>query len=385
MTIEVKPVKMIKSKQVQPIKKVKKPKRNVIKDYLESPFALEWPKLTPEDEEEVIALLRKSCSDLKQLYSRPPWKQVAKYKGNERKAFLKEHFQKFQESLDADSIKMMKEREEAVSHLVFGYNAVMRAVEQDRIAGILLNKNVKPDFVTKAFLPGCAKKCIPLVPLNDLEMILREKETLALPHKCMVLGLKPSVKDETNLFYPLYTKMRAALSVEECDEDSSEDDDCEEIPETDKEEKESPKPSGQLLEVDISLYHLKRSSIKGRRAFIPGVEEVQVKESNISEDFLSFGTMQTQQEVPAEPKKVPENKPVNLQTSPAVDENVDISSMILIDASGDENPLVEKSSEEKPAENKGKAKRKRKLVPDPYVPAKIKQLKGNPNRKGRIM
>lgn len=390
MTSEVKPVRILtKSEQKQTIKGVQKPKKNIIKNYLESPFALEWPKLTPEDEEEVAALLRKSCLGLKQLYSKPPWKEVGKYKGDERKAFLKEHYKQFLENLDPDSIKMNKKREEALSHMIFGYNSVMRAMEQDRVAAILLEKNVKPNFVTKAFLPGCAKKCIPLVPLTDLEKVLRDKETLALPHTCMALGLKPSVKDESNLFYQLYTKVCEALSVEECDGDSSEDEeDCREVPDTDTEEKERPKPSNQPTEVDISSCHLKRSNIKGRRAFIPGMKELQMNESNLDDDFLSFGTMQNQQELlklqasTTKPNKASEN----LQTIPAVDENIDFSSMILLDASGDQNPLVKKSNAEKLAKNKGKVKQKRKKPDsDPYVPAKTKLLKGNPNRKGRVM
>lgn len=393
MASEVKPVRILtKSEQKQTIKGVQKPKKNIIKNYLESPFALEWPKLIPEDEEEVATLLQKSCLGLKQLYSKPPWKQVVKYRGDERKAFLKEHYKQFFENLDPDSIKMSKEREEALSHLIFGYNSVMRAMEQDRVAAILLEKNVKPNFITKAFLPGCANKCIPLVPLTDLEKVLQDKETLALPHTCMALGLKLSVKDESNLFYPLYTKMCEALSVEESDGDNSEDEDCGEVPNTDTKEKERPKPSDQPSEVDINTYHLKRTNIKGRRAFIPGMKGSQMNKSKIDDDFLSFGTtIQNEQEIQKVEASTTKLNMVseNLQKIPVVDENMDFSSMILLDASGDENPLVEKSYAEKPAKNKEKVKQKKQKRKkpdfDPYVSAKTKLLKGNPNRKGKVM
>lgn len=390
---------LTKSEQRQTIMGAQKSKKPTIKTYIESPFVLEWPKLTPEAEKEITTLLQKSCLGLQKFDRKPPWKQVSKYKGAERKEFLQLHYKKFQESLDPENIKKNKQREEALSSLIFGYNAVMRAMEQDRVAGILLKKNVKPDFVTKAFLPGCANKCIPVVPLSDLEKVLQDKDTLAIPHACMVLGLKPSVKDESNIFYPLFAKMCEALLVEECEEDSSEnEEDCTEIPATNGEEKGNPKRLN-LSEVDISSYHLKRNGTKGRRAFVPGTNALQKNESHQSDDFMSLGLMQNHQEgnkvqsITTKSERETENKSENLKTSLIIDENTDLSSMIIVDASGDENPLVGSSlvkhrppDAEKPAKNNGKAKQKRKeMDSSSYVPAKTKLIKGNPNRKGKVM
>lgn len=398
MASEQKQVRILtKGEQKQTIKGIQKPK-NIIKNYLESPFALEWPKLTTSVEEEITALVQKSCLGLRKVECKPPWKQVAKYKGADRKSFLKEYDNKFQENLDPECRKQNNKRKEALSHLIFGYNAVMRALEKDCVAGILVKKNVEPVFVTKTFLPGCAKRCIPLVPLNDLDMVLKDKETLALPHTCMVLGLKPSVKEESNLFYPLFIKMCEALSVveEELDKDSSEEEDSE-TSVVDDQENESSKVSFKLSATKISSYHLKRNCSKGRRAFIPGAQEMQMKDSYLSVDFVGFKSWETQHSTlglhDAEPEKTVENKSENLKAAAVVDENIDFSSMILIDASGDENLLTEsgklksKTSGVEKLTNKDsqKAKRKgKKFDHNPYVPAKTKRLKGNPNRKAKV-
>lgn len=395
MASEQKQIRILtKSEQRQTIKGIQRPKKNIIKNYLESPFALEWPELTPDDEEAITALIQKSCAGLKKLECKPPWKQVAKYKGAERKSFLKECHMKFQENLDPDSKKQNDKRKEVLSHLIFGYNAVMRALEKDDIAGILVKKNVDPVFVTKTFLPGCAKKCIPLVPLNDLDMILKDKETLSLPHACMVLGLKTSVKEESNSFYPLYNKMCEALNVEEenVNEDVCENDELEGSAAGNLEYKNS-KCSYKLSDTEISSYYIKRSS-KGMRAFIPHAQELELKDSDLNMDFVGFKSQEAQDNLfrqgDAQSEKTVEAKLRNFSGATVVSENLDFSSMIVIDASGDENHSVESDKmkdkpcnvEKLPTKASHKTKRKAKKIDDaPYVSAKAKRLKGNPNRK----
>lgn len=193
-------------------------------------------------------------------------------------------------------------------------------------------------------------------------------------------------------------KMREALDVEETEDETSEEgDDSIEAPAT-EEVKESFKPTQQLTEVDISSYHLKRSDIKGRRAFVPDGSELRVKETNLSDDFLSFEATQDQTEArkpeaaTTQPKEAKE-KYKSLKTLLGLDENIDFSSMILVDASGEEKmleetPLAKQEAAEGekpgPGRTKGKRKRKRKKRDsDVYVPAKTKQIRGNPNRRGR--
>ncbi|XP_063858305.1 uncharacterized protein LOC135099741 [Scylla paramamosain] len=396
MASEQKQVRILtKSEQRQTIKGIHKPKKNIIKNYLESPFALEWPELTTGDEEAITALIQKSCAGLRKLECKPPWKQVAKYKGAERKSFLKECHMKFLENLDPDGKKQNDKRKEALSHLIFGYNAVMRALEKDGVAGILVKKNVDPVFVTKSFLPGCARKCIPLVPLNDLDMILKDKETLSLSHACMALGLKTSVKEESNLFFPLYIKMCEALNVEE--EDMNEDV-CEnelESSAANNLENKNSKCSYKLSETKIRSYHLKRNG-KGTRAFTPHAQELEVRDSDLNMDFAGFKSFDAQnnrfRQDDAESRKTVETKLKNFNRAAAVSENFDFSSVILIDASGDENHSIEsdkvkdKASDVEKLLNKAshKTKQKAKKIGNvPYVSAKTKRLKGNPNRKSK--
>lgn len=272
---------LTKGEQKKSIKGVQKTKKSAVKNTLENPFVLNWPVISSEHEGEIRSLLQKSCSGLKKLTWKAPWKEVVKLKGADRKAFLKEYQKKFFENLSPSDVEQNKEREDSLSHLLFGYNAVMRALEKGCIIGVLVKKNVNPSIVVKAFLPVCANKCIPLVPLYDLDALLKSEETLALPHACMVLGLKPSVKDETNRFYSLFTKMCEAVHL--ATEEDSDEDFVEHFSVKDNKENKMLTTCSQLTFEQIQSYHLTRTH-KGKRAFIPGER----KEKNV--DVMGFGS-----------------------------------------------------------------------------------------------
>lgn len=401
---------LTKNEQKKTIKGIQKPKKNVVKNTLESPFALDWPVISSEHEGEIRSLLQKSCSGLKKLTCKPPWKEVVKFKGADRKAFLKEYQKRFLENLDPSDVERNKEREDSLSHLIFGFNAVMRTLEKGCIVGVLVKKNVEPPFIVKAFLPCCANKGIPLVPLDDLDGLLKSEETLAIPHACMVLGLKPSVKDERSRFYSLFAKMCEVVHVE-TEDDSDEDFVAEKmecsIENSTEDDKENKKfmTNSQLTVEQIQLYHLKRTH-KGKRAFIPGKRKEQnVDIMGFGSNFISFG--RTEMEVfPNTEKQQLDRKPTKLfkkklketkkkKVSHSTLETVDSSSMFFLDdGSNDEaayqergkNDKQESSGLELKTDGKEKCLKKKKAKvkkskPLNYVSAKAKKVKSNPNRK----
>lgn len=224
-TSKSKPVKVLSlSKQKKSIRGVTKPKKSGTKNALDNPLALEWPDISQEDQQEITHLLQGSCRGLRKIKIMPPWSEVKKHKsGTQRKAFLCKFKEDFMGKLDAGALRREREAATARTHLVLGFNATMRALENDCIAAIAVKSNVSPPFLTKTFLPGCGTKCIPIVPIPDLDSLLRASDGLGLEHSCMSLGLKPVVKERHNRFNALYLKMCAALNIE--DDNSKQDDD----------------------------------------------------------------------------------------------------------------------------------------------------------------
>lgn len=207
------PAKILKKgKKLTEVKKTKKSK-TVVKTTLENPFSVDWPIINEELEEEILSELESCCHGLKIPICKPPWNNIRKLRGEERMKYCQEYKKNVLENLltDPDAASKYEMAKEARSHLIFGYNAVMRALEQNRLAGILLRKDVEPSFLAQTFLPGCVNKCIPLVPLLGLDSILKSEETLGVQHGVMVLGLKPSVKETSCRFYPLYVKLTKVL------------------------------------------------------------------------------------------------------------------------------------------------------------------------------
>lgn len=391
------------SKQRKTIKGVQKPKKNVVKNTLDSPFALDWPVLSTKHEEEIRSLLQMVCSGLKKLSCKPPWKELKKLKGAARKAFRKEYLQNWQESLDTDVVIENRKKEEILSHLIFGYNAVMRALEKDSLAGVVVKKNVEPTFVVKTFLPGCANKCIPLIPLDDLDNLLKNESMLALPHACMVLGLKPSVRDESNRFYPLFAKMCEAVDVHIEDDVNEEFDNRMEciIKNSVTEDKENQTciSSNFLTDEQIQLYHLKRTD-KNKRVFIPGeIKEQKIDAVAFGSDFIGFESIKIdvpvqgeQLQLGRESAQLTKLKLKNLEKKgPSFSslETMDLSNILFIDDKGDqEEDCVKQKSNSLEATASSKMKtsplkkmKKMKARISPYVSATTKRVKNNQNRK----
>ncbi|KAK4302490.1 hypothetical protein Pmani_025429 [Petrolisthes manimaculis] len=220
---EFKPVKILTTKQQKKsMRGASKAKKAGIKTALENPLALEWPTITPEHLDQITHLLTESCKGLGITITKPPWSEVRKHKpGKERKEFLRQYKENLLEAQqrDPDTLERDQAAADARTHLILGFNATMRALEADAIAGILVKSNASPPFVVKAFLPGCGNKCIPLVPITDMDTLLKANDSLALQHRCMVMGLRPTVTHTDNRFNALYVKMCEALIIEEGEEE----------------------------------------------------------------------------------------------------------------------------------------------------------------------
>lgn len=392
-----------KAEQQKTIKGAQKPKRNVVKNTLESPFALDWPVISTEHKGEIKVLLQKTCSGLKTLGCKPPWNEVRKFKGADRTAFLKEYRKKFLDSLDSAVVNQNRENEELLSHLIFGYNSVMRALEKDCLAGVLVKKNVEPPFLVKAFLPGCANKCIPLIPLDDLDSLLKDEETLALPHACMVLGLKPTVKDDNNRFYALFTKMCEAVDMEEGVDEGFEEVECSTAVTVTEDNKENKACTSNysLTHEQVQSYHLKRSC-KNKRAFIPGErKEKNVDAMECGAGFISLEptkvdafVQEEKMQLDSKPAKLSKKKSKQLQKKGAASSSLTSMDLnnIFIDVGGDMDQSNQKDEKQESSSldarnvynmENGQGKKRRKTKPHnfPYVSAKTKRVKNNPNRK----
>ncbi|XP_066940818.1 uncharacterized protein [Macrobrachium rosenbergii] len=190
----------------------KKPKI-VVKTTLDNPFTIKWPVIGEESEKEIKLQLEQCCSNLSLPFLAPPWKEIYKLKGKKRTQYCQKYKKDALEKLlgDPDSAERYKVVQEGRSHLIFGYNSVMRALEQNKIAAILLKKDVTPTFLGETFVPGCLSKNIPLVPLSGLDDSLKTEDTLGIKHNVMVLGLKSSAQETSSRFFPLYCCMQKTL------------------------------------------------------------------------------------------------------------------------------------------------------------------------------
>lgn len=436
MASEPKAVQVLSEReQRQSIKGMKK--KVVVKNTLESPFSLDWPAVSDSYYDSIRNLLQKVFSGLK-APSKPPWKELRKFKKEERKCFLEEYEKKILKNTDAEASQRSQERKEAMSHLVMGYNQVMRALERDEIVAVLAKKNVQPGFLVKTFLPGCANKGIPFIALYGLDIILQSDETLGLKHHCMVIGLRPSVKEPSCRFNQLYVEMCNAVQLVEGDmeeEDAGsgnevDDNEDDEMETEDKENKANTPAHYPLTEEQIETYHLKRSN-KKERIFIPGqgVRDQKTQGVKRESDFLSFGTLDddlltdtNELQLSLRPK-IEKTKKIREEKKPPQDlpppQEIDFDNMFHIDEEGDQQNqqesednvqvktepeedvvikkevidelteenkkevVVEKGKDEPKKKKKGKLGKKKggETKHHPYVSAKKKRIKNNPNRK----
>ncbi|CAL4111969.1 unnamed protein product [Meganyctiphanes norvegica] len=425
-------------------KKLGKNRKFVVKSSLENPFTLEWPIISENHQQDIIQLTKDSFANMKKdESSKPPWSEVRKFKGKERRQFLADHKQNYQESLNKDptAVEQRKQLIEDWAHVVLGYNAVMRGVEQNKLIGVLVKKDAQPPFLTKTFLPGCTNNGIPLIPIADLDTLLQDKNAMGLQHSCLVIGFCTTAAKEDCRFYNLISKMCEALNMDLEDVVGADDSesivsgsDNMSIEEDNKENQVHRKKNYKMSDEEMSKYYLKRTN-KKKRIFTPGEDKTAEKKEDDSlgfgSDFIGLGS--TEIDIPNEPnsqlilidrrgsnketvqnsvelQQKKSNADDNQETSEQTicDSNVDLSSMesdnlFVLDSGGDDcdenasgsDPLIDENSDNNKGEKSKKIedsesfnekKRKKiadKMSPDQpaYIPAKVKRIKPNPNKK----
>ena len=426
------------------VKASKKPK-TVVKTILDNPFFLKWPVIEEELLNDVKVQLEASCVGLGIPLCKPPWGKVRKWKGEARLKYCQQYREDFLGKLlsDPDSAKSYKLAKEGRSHLILGYNAVMKSLEQNKLAGILIKREVEPLFLGQTFLPGCMSKHVPLVPVKGLDSLLKKEETLAVKHSVMVLGLKPSVRESTCRFHPLYESMARVLRTVEktsdfvmplqlaenvgaevvgdakefstknvnvigADTENRREDGVECLQSS---ENVSDKVIDERMEVDakveeknvfksklsldeIKAYHLKRST-PSKRAFVPPTKKAK---SDVLEEIIDLEPSEVPVvEVEDESSKKGYSEGLeelaDLETSEVSAlraymskkvEDVDFQFGFYMDTTGDGGNMADLESEE--TNVKGKAKKEKTVKDDvpaadySYVPAQAKRVKSNPNR-----
>lgn len=155
-------------------KKVKK----ASKICLDSPFEYKFPRVSQKNAAKINDLLKTSLS------------KFALIENNDNKT-------------DKKVCKKVKVNKSLNSYVTIGFNAVMRALEQDKMKCIFVKENAKPEMIKQSFIGVCSIKGIPLVSLKELPNIV--EKTLKIK-SAVAVGLKDQACKYGNDFYELYQK-----------------------------------------------------------------------------------------------------------------------------------------------------------------------------------
>ena len=375
-------------------------KKCISKPVLECPFILEWPEFQQQDIQELIKLLQESCTGLKKITFKPNWYEIKNLKGKERKDFIDNYSKtKLDEAKSEDPSlgdKLIK-LDEVWSEIVLGYNAVMRGISNNTIAAIIVNQSASPEYLVKTFLPACANNCIPLIPIKNLDSILKDEKMLGCSYSCMAMGLNNKVKASTSNFNALYNKMCSVLEINvegietKSDDDEGKVEDNEESSVCNDEEiKENALNSVDKAITNLEFTYLKRKS-KSSRVFIPGVSDTNSPKETCKFDssmnFISIASNEKSKTTDSE-SRTQIKKKKNKKAKPLSNlSNVDFDSMFVLDNEGNDDDNVESSGNtdlKNEIEDKVKASNKRKKEESAryyeYKPAVVKKIKSNPKR-----
>ncbi|XP_023287925.1 uncharacterized protein LOC105697012 [Orussus abietinus] len=289
--------------------------------------------------------------------------------------------------------------------IIFGANAVMRALEKGDVCSVLLNTNIDPPFATKHIVVMCQGKAIPIILMQSLKSITLQ----ALGFASIVIALKKHVADSTdNYFYKLHEAVcniasnlsvpRTPVQLFQSGSDSEDslvtmdDESNMEI----KNGSNTPKvPKTCRVPTDLYLY---RSSEK-ERAFVPPGDKGNCS-GNIksSDDFVPLGKdldpifKDHGRKETKKPKRYidlsesADNNPklndfvplcsYSSETAVTKDETQDMNSS----NAGCHDPNDEQSGISQQINNPVTKPKKHKQETATYIPLKVKRLQGNCNR-----
>ncbi|XP_047741017.1 uncharacterized protein LOC108680466 isoform X1 [Hyalella azteca] len=251
-------------------------KKPLSKQILKPPLSVQWPPVTKENAELIKLELSNVAQGLRETKRlRPPWKLLRKIPKAERA----EEIQKFRDShlagLSSNDreafIRDEKSKKEKLTHLVMGYNEIMRHLNQGSLGALLVNKNATPELLPKSFLPGCYCRCIPVVAIENLHEFLG---------KCIAVGFRKSVAEKSSPFHNLYSLLEKFCTAASTTANPA----SRAVPSHSTPAVERCKAKSAPPVVDVSRFHLIRGSVE-QANFL-----AKLSSGEWSADFLSLSS-----------------------------------------------------------------------------------------------
>ncbi|CAG0889190.1 unnamed protein product [Darwinula stevensoni] len=241
------PAKVLSKAQQRKSLSSSRKKRKVLRPTLLNPYRIAWPKLNQEGKEELLAALQLSLEGLSALesshdrsYKKKYLKlymetkqQVWKEKGQERaekkregqKALHREvrsRLQAWQRELKQETVEQQVTRcglsinvlREKRFMMVIGVNAVMRAIERDRLAGVIVDGSPTCAPLVTPIVPLCLSRKIPAIALPSLSHVMASSIHVG---SCTALGLKRGVEKQGSPLHALYEAVSKCFKQQDLD------------------------------------------------------------------------------------------------------------------------------------------------------------------------
>jgi len=220
--------------------KSKKSSKIVAKNILSSPFAVLGPINIDSGSQELI---QKHFDEFKFNLSKPKgyanWKHLQKFKkGEERKAEILRLEKEYLDSLEPEMRLENEKIEKSKQVVILGYNSIMRSLEKDQIAFVLLNEEKMQTLLCSALMTACQARNVPFSAISGLQNVYKN---------ACAMALKISVeKTPWNSIYEILKKSQKMSPTKE------------NIPGKSSIRKTKTAPVDN--KIDISKYHLRKQS-----------------------------------------------------------------------------------------------------------------------------
>ncbi|XP_034936076.1 uncharacterized protein [Chelonus insularis] len=369
-------------KSRQSLSAVKKGPVKGLKNVLASPQEFVWPILRTEKKiKELEAILRELLPQ-KRNDSKLSWAQLRGLSKDERKILRKRN----------SHAQTNPEKDKIFNCIIFGINAVTKALEKETVCSILLDSSVDPLFIFKHIIIMAQNKDIPVIIIPALKTLTLEKRGFA----SAALAIKKIAIESENssLFLKLSTKIsqlieefpKALGNLQIFDDKNSEtvslmEEDNSDIVNVDVTEV---KPF--ILEPSIYKY---RISCK-ERVFLPSNSTQSSDnisstiEEKTSEEYISFNSENIINKDNVDVKVLARKRYIDeLQDEEEreheVEQSID-STEEFTNNNMDNTTDIIKNKGLKSRNVNLKKSRKRKIPHNTYMPLKVKQIRKNPNR-----
>ncbi|GAB6024223.1 hypothetical protein CHUAL_008921 [Chamberlinius hualienensis] len=216
-----------------------------------SPYELTWPKIAGNDQEFIRQRLQSTLSSLPLARwkgplptSEGPFNDL-KSKNERKKLLCKEHWEKGKQFR---------------KHFSFGISKVIRDLEKDELAVVLVAKDVQPEVLIEPLLTMCCSRSIHAGAVNLLGTTIKTSLNF---NSCSAFGIKKSALslDPTDIIYKLYEDVKDKLpDLPELLDLSDEAELQPKVPQRQTDRQKHPEP---VINKDFSYLYIRKSDITG--------------------------------------------------------------------------------------------------------------------------